>query len=129
METKRENLVDAVRYQQIEEVERLIAEGAPLEQTDHKGQTALIIAAKSDQFLIAERLLAAGASPFAVSQFGWTAGYATATSRVIGGPEFEAKERVTAMLEERGYPMPGPDKPDIKRMVNEGNWPPRRVEQ
>ncbi|MEM8725163.1 MAG: ankyrin repeat domain-containing protein [Pseudomonadota bacterium] len=129
MATRTGSLIDAVRFEDGALVDELIESGAALEEVDIKGQTPLIIAAKTDQFEIAERLLEAGADPFAVSQFGWTAGYATATSRLQRGPEFEAKARVTAMLEERGYPMPGPDKPDIKRSVAEGKWPPRNFEQ
>lgn len=129
MATKSDNLVDAVMHGDVGHVDQLIENGASLEETDHKGQTALILAAKTDQFTIAEKLLLAGADPFAVSQFGWTAGYATATSKLQRGPEFEARERFTELLEQRGYPMPGPDKPDIKRMVAEGKWPPRRAEQ
>ena len=129
MSGKSENLVEAVMMEDSSGVERLIAEGAILEEADKKGQTPLIIAAKTDQFTIAEKLLEAGANPFAVSQFGWTAGYAVQTSKLQRGPEFEARERVTVLLEQRGYSMPGPDKPDIKQMVAEGNWPPRRAEQ
>lgn len=129
METKRETLIEAVMFQDSEQLDALIADGAPLEATDHKGQTALIIAAKTDQFVFAEKLLAAGADPFAVSEFGWTAGYAVQTSRLTGGEELEAKERVSQMLEERGYAMPGPDKPDIKKMVEAGKWPPQRAVQ
>ncbi len=129
MSGKSENLVDAVMMEDSSRVEQLIAEGAPLEEADHKGQTALIIAAKTDQFEIAELLLNAGADPFAVSQFGWTAGYAVQTSKLQRGPEFDARERVARLLEERGYPVPGPDKPDIKKMVASGNWPPQRATQ
>lgn len=122
--TKSDSLIEAVMIADPGEVERLIAAGAPLEQANHKGETPLIIAAKTDQFRIAETLLRAGANPFAVSQFGWTAGYAAQTSRLVRGPEFEAKARVAAELEARGYPVPGPDKPEIKQLVAEGKWPP-----
>lgn len=123
--TRSDTLIDAVMIADADEVQRLIAARAPLEQANHKGETPLIIAAKTDQFRIAESLLAAGANPFAVSQFGWTTGYAAQTSRLVRGPEFEAKARVEAQLKARGYPVPGPDKPEIKEMVAAGNWPPR----
>lgn len=124
MATRSESLVDAVMNESDSRVAALIEQGAPLEETDHKGQTALIIAAKTDQFRIAEDLLAAGANPFAASTFGWTAGYAAQTSQLQRGPEFEALQRFTAALVQRGYPMPGPDKAEIKSMVQEGTWPP-----
>lgn len=124
MATKTDSLVNAVMNEDVSRVEALIAQGAPLEESDHRGQTPLVIAAVSDQFEIAERLLQAGADPFAVDKFGWTAGYAIQTSKLQRGPEFDAMQRVSVQLIERGYPVPGPDKPEIKRMVAEGNWPP-----
>jgi uncharacterized protein len=124
MATKYDSLVDAVMNEDRAQVEALIDRGAPLEEKDHRGQTPLVIAAVTDQFRIAEILLQAGADPFAVDKFGWTAGYAAQTSALARGPEFEAKARFEAMLTQRGYPMPGPDKPEIKQMVADGNWPP-----
>lgn len=123
-DTETETLIDAVMERDKGQVADLIRQGAPLEETDIEGQTALILAATTDQFEIAEILLDAGADPFAVSQFGWTAGYATQISKLQRGPEFEAMQRVTQKLEARGYPMPGPEKAQIKAMVGEGNWPP-----
>ena len=125
MTPKTDSLIEAVRFEDADQVEALIRSGAPLEEKDKKGQTPLILAAKTDQYEIAERLLGAGANVFAVSDFGWTAGYAAQTSNLAGGPEFDALQRFKVQLEQRGYPVPGPDKPDIKRMAEEGNWPPR----
>lgn len=125
MPSQADTLIDAVMERDRPRVGELIAAGAQLEAVDLEGQTALVLAAKTDQFTIAEDLLKAGANPFAASQFGWTAGYAVQTSRIARGPEFEARARVAALLEQRGYPVPGPDKPEIKQMVAEGNWPPR----
>mgnify|MGYP001135585312 CR=1 FL=1 len=119
-----ETYIDAVMVGDRNCVLQLIAQNRPLEEANHKGETALILAAITDQFRIAEDLLAAGADPFAVSQFGWTAGYAAQTSALMRGPEFDAKARFEFMLSERGYPVPGPDKADIKRLVADGKWPP-----
>lgn len=118
-------LITAVMDQNKRQVKRLIRNGADLEVSNQKETTPLILAAKTDQFRIAEILLNAGANPFAVSLFGWTVGYAAQTSRLIRGPEFKALQRVTAKIQECGYPMPGPDKPEIEKMVEQGNWPPK----
>lgn len=119
-------LYDAVMHQSSRLVTKLIKAGADLEAADHKGQTALIFAATTDQFRIANKLLDAGANPFAVSDFGWTAGYAAQTSRLIRGPEFKALQVFKEKMRDCGYPLPGPDKPEIKEMVKQGKWPPKK---
>lgn len=119
-----ETLIEAVYERDKARVIELASSGAALEERDLEGQTPLVLAASTDQFEIAEVLLDAGADPFAASQFGWTAGYAAQTTNLQRGPEFEAMQRVSQRLRARGYPVPGPDKQEIKQMVAEGNWPP-----
>lgn len=129
MVSKSDSLVDAVLNEDGGQVATLIEQGAPLEEEDHRGQTALVLAAATDQFRIAEQLIEAGADPFAADDFGWTAGYAAQTSNLQRGPEFEAKQRVKALLEARGFPFPSPDTDQVKTMVAEGKWPPRQAGQ
>ena len=118
-------LLDAVMDQNKRQVKRLIKKGADLEVTSLKDKTPLILAAVTDQFRIANILLDAGANPFAVSMFGWTAGYAAQTSRLARGPEYKALQIFKDKLRHKNYPVPGPEKDEIEAMVAEGNWPPK----
>ncbi|RIV85690.1 ankyrin repeat domain-containing protein [Aurantiacibacter zhengii] len=120
------SLIKAVEMQDREQVATLASTGADLEQRNDVGQTPLVLASKTDQFVIAEILLDAGADPFAADMFGWTAGYAVQTTRLTGGKEFEARERVREKLKAHGYRIPGPNSNEIMELVDMGNWPPAR---
>lgn len=108
MSNPSQTLIDAVFHEDERSVRRLIAAGAPLEQPDEDGQTPLVLAAKTDQFVLANILLDAGANPMAASKFGWTAPYAAHSSQLAGGPEFAAREAFIAKLRQRGITFPPP---------------------
>lgn len=124
-----ETILEAVMHTDKTAVNKMIQDGVDLEaQTpSSKGygdMTALIAAAKTDQFIIANILLDAGADIYAADQFGWTAGYAASTSRLVRGPEFEAKEKFIQKLYDLGYPNPIPHKSEVKQLIEQGEWPP-----
>ena len=96
------------------QVRRLVAQGAPVDERNRKGETPLILAAKTDQFRTAEFLLQSGADVMAASRFGWTAGYAAQSSRLARGPEADARDRVLAELKARGFPFPAPHPADLQ---------------
>ncbi len=118
------SLIDAVRYRDPELVTRLIDEGAPLEERDYRGATPLIIAAASEQYLIAEQLVAAGADPFAMDSLHITAAGGIWTSGLEAEtPEGAARERLLAVFRERGVPLPPPPPKEMPQALKDGLWP------
>jgi hypothetical protein len=105
-------------------VRQLILDGADLEESDSKQQTSLLIAAKTDQFDIAEILIDAGANVLTTSRFGWTVGYAAETSRIAAGPDADARLRVLDKLRARGFPFPAPHPDHVKSLMDRSAWPP-----
>jgi hypothetical protein len=122
---KTSGLVEAVMFEDDGRVRQLIASGASLEAQDGDEQTPLLIAAKTDQFVIAEILLDSGANIWAKSDFGWTVGYAAESSKLSGGAENEARLRVLAKLKAKGFPFPAEHPTVIEAKVAKGQWPPR----
>ena len=117
------NLQAAVGYRDITSIDRLIAAGADMEQRDANGQTPLIAAASSDQFEIAEHLIAAGADIWALDDFGMTAGRMAQRSLTPAtSDEGRARERVIKIMKQRGFPFPAPDRAEVLRMVRTGEW-------
>ena len=117
------SLVQATMNGDKAEVRQLIASGANLEDVNHKQETALILAAKTDQFEIAELLIGAGANVLAVSTFGWTAGYAAQTSRLERGPEAAARLRVIEQLKSKGVAFSAPHPADVMQVIKDGGQP------
>lgn len=119
-----DSLIDAVRFRDAERVERLIEQGAPLEERDHRGATPLIVAAGSEQYVIAERLVAAGADPFAMDSL-----YITAAGLVLDSglqpdtAEGAARQRLLAILRDQGVPLPPPTRADMPAALQDGTWP------
>jgi ankyrin repeat protein len=118
-------LIEAVMQEDEARVRQLVAAGANLEDQDGDEQTPLLIAAKTDQFIIAEFLLDAGASIWAKSDFGWTVGFAAQSSNLARGAENEARLRVLAKLKARGFPFPAEHPTLIEAKAAKGEWPPR----
>ena len=97
-----------------------------LEQRDESGNTPFLKALASGQFIIAEILLDHGADPWAVDEFGLTAGHRLAANPWGPGTiEGDAKQRVTAKLSARGFPLPPPPQEEVLAMAASGRWPPR----
>lgn len=119
-----QSLVQAVMNADAAQAKSLVEGGASLEEVDLDGQTPLLIAAMTDQFTIAEYLIAQGANIFATSEFGWTVGYAAETSRLVRGPEAEARQRVLVQLRDRGFPFPATKPRQVMKWVEEKHWPP-----
>lgn len=118
------SLIDAVRNRDGDTVSQLIEAGAPLDERDYRGSTPLRIAAGSEQYVIAEQLIAAGADPFTMDSLYVTAAGAIYKSNL--GPtseEGEARERLLAVLKERGVPLPPPAPKDMKKALADGLWP------
>jgi hypothetical protein len=114
------SLPEAALYGSRAGINRLIGEGANLEATDHKGQTALLIAAKTDNFAMVEMLLDAGADMWTTSDFGWTVGYALETSNV----QSSRRDKLIERLRVAGFPFPAPHPDNVKEMLQKGTWPP-----
>lgn len=103
----------------------LIASGANLEERKSDNSTPLLLAAETDQFEIAETLIDAGANIWATSEFGDTVGQAAETSRLVAGPDADARQRVLAKLRARGFPFPAEDSSDVLKKIKAGEWPPK----
>lgn len=118
-------MLEAVSDRDEATVRRFAALRNGLEERNEIGATPLIVATTSNQFVIAEVLVDAGADVFAADKFGVTAGLAAETSRLRAGSiEGDARERVLAKLKARGFPFPAPAFKQVKAMVAAGQWPP-----
>lgn len=119
------SLIKAVYDGNESRVRALVSSGANLEERKSDESTPLLLAAETDQFEIAEILIDHGANIWATSEFGDTVGYATEQSRLIGGPDFDARQRVLAKLKERGFPFPAEHPTVIEKKQAARQWPPR----
>lgn len=125
MATPSNSLIAAVYNRDEARVRQLVAAGAPLEERKSDRSTPLLLAAETDQFEIAEVLIDAGADIWATSEFGDSVGWAAEHSRLAGGPDAEARERVLAKLRARGFPFPAEHRSVVLRKVQAGEWPPQ----
>lgn len=120
------DLLGAVMHRERARVAELISQRVPLDPRNEERDTPLTLATVSDQFIIAEMLMDAGADIFAHNMFGWTAGFAAQTSRLEPGTaEGDARQRVIAKLQARGFPWPAPDPDTVQALGATGGWPPR----
>lgn len=124
MPTPSNSLIVAVYDRDEAEVRALIASGADIEERKSDGSTPLLLAATTDQFEIAEMLIDAGANIWATSEFGDSVGWATEKSKLVRGPDADARDRVMGKLRNRGFPFPAEHRSIILRKVESGQWPP-----
>ena len=120
------SLIDAVMYRDPQRVEQLISQAAPLEERDPRGATPLMIATASEQYLIAEQLVAAGADPFALDSLYITAAGGLWISNLTpDSPEGAARQRLLKVFRERGVPLPPPTPQEMPEALKDGRWPAR----
>ena len=117
-------LIDAVRYRDLTLVEKLIQQDVDLEQRDHRGSTPLRIAAGSDQFVIAEKLIEAGADPFTMDSLYITAaGGVENSSLTPDSPDGAARVRLLEVFKEKGITFPVPSPQEMPQALEDGRWP------
>ena len=115
---------DAVMHSDREAVARMIAEGYDVEERDYRGNTALNVAAKTDQHIIAEMLLNAGADPFSMDSFYFTAASSIYESEMSPDTDKgQARLRVLAKMEAEGVQIPPPNPKEFPQAFEDGRWP------
>lgn len=108
-------------------VRQLIEQGADLEAQTDAGMTALLIAAATDQYQMAEVLVLAGADIYAATPFGHTAGlFAYGRPFPEGTSHREAQLHFLELITERGFPAVPPSPKEVMEMRSLGPWPPLR---
>ena len=111
-------------------VQRAVAARRGLEERDESGNTPLLIALASGQFVIAEILIKGGADVWAHDEFGLTAGHRIAANPFDpGSVEGDAKQRVIELLSARGFPRQPPPQAEVLRLDAANGWPPRHQER
>lgn len=119
-------LLSAVEHGQVGQVRVLAPRKLGLETRNEVGGTPLISAAMSDQWVIAEILLANGADIWAYDRFGVVAGESLVRSRVrLDTPDGQARQRLLTLFGERGVPLPPPSRAKVLELAAHGDWPPR----
>ena len=108
------------------DVVRILASaGAKLDKGNSQDETPLIAAVQGDQYRMALLLLDLGASPFATSDEGYTAGYWVTRSVIPStGVEGQAKARVIERLKAAGFPWPPPKPAEVIVAKSKNSWPP-----
>lgn len=118
------SLVHAVMHRDAERVALLINQGADLEERNYRGSTPLRIALGSDQMIIAEMLVNAGADVFTMDSLYITAAGALEDSRLRPDvPEGEAMLRLRKIFEEKGVIFPVPSPQEMPQALENGTWP------
>ncbi|MBY6047522.1 hypothetical protein [Vannielia litorea] len=115
-----------VEREEFAKIEALLEAGGDIEAPGFQSATPLLKAAVADSWPMALFLIERGAFIGAVDRRGMTMPWLAATSRVKeGNPDFEALEKVRAILNERGMLGQYYEPNDVKKRIAEGNWPPK----
>ena len=117
-------LNEAVMHGDREAVARMIAEGYEIDARKFDGATAFNLAAKTDQHIIAEMLLDAGADPFTMDSFHFTAASSILESNMSPDTQKgQARLRILAKLEAAGVTLPPPRPKEFPQAFEDGRWP------
>jgi hypothetical protein len=103
----------------------LIAHKARIDRVDSTGSGALQDAVDMDSMQVAEVLVEAGASPWAVGAGGALPAYGIGQPLKLTSPAEEAaRARLEAKLRASGAPWPAPAPAEVKTAIRERRWPP-----
>jgi hypothetical protein len=125
MSTPSHSLLTAVYDGDKRRIRELISSGSNLEERKSDGSTPLLLAVETDQFEIAEILIDADANIWVTSEFGDSVGWATEKSKLISGPDEDARQRVLVKLRDHGFPFPAEHRSIVLRKIQAGEWPSR----
>ena len=118
-------LAEPIAKRDLGSVEAALSKGANPDERDDRGNPVLVLAAATDQFRIANLLLARGADIYATDDFGLLAGTLASQSRVApDGVEGKALAEFVAALQGHGHPWPPPGPKAVQQMKAAGKWPP-----
>ncbi len=119
-------LVERIAKGDLAGLEAALAAGANPNEKDDRGNPALVLAAATDQYRMANLLLDKGADTYATDDFGLLAGTLASQSRVqTESVEGKALAVFVASLKARGHPWPPPGPKEVQRLKGEAKWPPR----
>lgn len=123
-------LANAVVNKRPDAVQQLLASGESPDSVDERGTTALVLAAATDQFVIANMLVDQNANIWAASKLGYTAAIYANTSHIPDdSEEGQARLRLIERLKAAGYPWPPPWPDDVMELRSAGQWPPLKSDQ
>ncbi|KUL95743.1 hypothetical protein DK26_11815 [Bosea sp. WAO] len=120
-------LAQAVVNRDLALVEKLLAVGAPPDSADERGQSALTLATATDQYRMANLLVAHGANIWFADRLGFTPAIFAQYSRLRpDSEEGRALRQFISLLQKAGYPWPPATPPEVKALREAGRWPPVR---
>ena len=117
-------LNEAVMHGDREAVARMIAEGFDVEVRNYRGTTPFLTAAETDQHIIAEMLLDAGADPFTMDSLYISAARGIELSNMSPDTQKgQARLRIIEKMKAAGVPWPPPPSKEFPQAFEDGRWP------
>lgn len=109
-------------------VRMLLDHGADPNVSGPLARRPLHIALDMEKFAIAERLIEAGADPWAIDSSGANLGTAVTTPMLTDSPgDHAAQRRLATKAQGLGWPDPVPSPQKVRALADEGRWPPIRL--
>jgi len=122
-------LAERIVKRDLEGVKKALEAGAKPDERDERENPAILLAAITDQYRIANLLLDAGADIYATDKFGLSAGSLAEDSRLLPDSiEGHAHSEFVAKLKAKGHPWPPPGPKKVRELKAENNWPPHTME-
>lgn len=120
-------LFEAALIGEVRAAKMLLASGAKIELGNNIGITPSIKAATADHWDMVLFLIDNGASIWQAAPNGFTIATFAEDSRVRRDiPNGKALETVIQRHRDAGYPWPPPGPPEVKKLIDQGQWPPKR---